>query len=285
MAPTPPAIDTTPLPPVQHNGIPFGFYHLPSDLYGPAFSGALRAATPASVLADLQAARRAGTRVLLGMVGWNRALQGANGHFSIEKWKQRLDRYRSIDLSPYIADGTIVGHYMMDEPHDPSNWGGTPVTPAEIEEMARYSKQIWPDMATVIRAWPDYLRGFSFKYLDAAWAQFSPGVGARRYRVPIDVFIRENVRGAVSSGLRLVVGLNALAGSDDNGLTGYYHSGRAMTASQVRSWGSALLDEPNVCAFMSWKYGKAYFERDDVSQALAELGRKASDLPKRPCHR
>jgi hypothetical protein len=282
---TPPPADTTPLPPVEHRGIAFGPFHVPPDLYGPEFTGTVRTTSPARVMADLQAARRAGARVLLGMVGWRWGLHGPDGHFSMDKWKQRVDRYRAFDLAPYIADGTIIGHFIMDEPHDKTNWGGTQVTVAEIEEMAKYSKQIWPDMATVIRAWPDYLRGYSFKYLDAQWAQYSPGVGPRRYRVPIDDFIRDNIRGSAASGLRLVVGLNVLAGSDDKGLKGYYYEGLSMTASQVKSWGSALLAEPNICAFLTWKYNKEYFERADIKEALAELGEKASDLPKRSCHR
>lgn len=36
--------------------------------------------------------------------------------------------------------------------------------------MAKYSKKMWPTMATIARAEPTYLTG-SHPYLDAAWAQ------------------------------------------------------------------------------------------------------------------
>ena len=52
-----------------------------------------------------------------------------NGYFSFEKWKSRVNRFRGINLSQFIKDGTIVGHYMIDEPNDPANWRGRPVSP------------------------------------------------------------------------------------------------------------------------------------------------------------
>lgn len=271
--PTPPA----PLPPLEHVGVPFGPYHLPPSGYGPEFTGALRTTHPIFLLADLEAARRVGARVMLNLVGGERRIRGPDGHFSLAKWKLRVDRYRDIDFSSYIEDGTIIGHYIMDEPHDPTNWAGRTVSRSDVDEMARYSKQIWPSMVTIIRGWPDYLKGYQYKYLDAAWAQYSERFG------DIGTFIDNNVRDAKSSGLGLVVGLNLLAGGGPKGIRGYYSGRYAMSASQVRSWGSALLEEPHVCAFISWKYNETYFSRSDIKSALAELSEKARNRAKKPC--
>ena len=257
--------------------MPFGPYHLPPSDYGPQFTGALRVTHPIYLMADLEAARRAGARVMLSMVGAERRIRGPDGHFSLAKWKLRLDRYKDFDFSSYIEDGTIIGHYIMDEPHDPTNWAGKTVSRAEVDEMARYSKQLWPNMVTIIRGWPDYLKGYRYKYLDAAWAQYSDRFG------DIDGFINSNVRDAQSSGLALVVGLNLLAGGSSRGISGYYEGRYAMSASEVRQWGGALLDEPYVCAFISWKYNEKYFGRADIKAALEELGHKARSLPKKAC--
>ena len=101
----------------------------------------------------------------------------ANGTFSLDKWKARLLPYRSINFSSYIADGTIIGNYLIDEPNDPTNWAGTTVSPATLDEMAMYSKQIWPTMPTIVRVSPSYLKGHTYQYLDAAWAQYHSRFG------------------------------------------------------------------------------------------------------------
>lgn len=214
---------------------------------------------------------------MLSMVGAERRIRGKDGHFSLEKWKQRLDRYRGFDISSYIEDGTIMGHYIMDEPHDRTNWNGKLVSHAEVDAMAKYSKEIWPSMVTIIRGWPDYLKGYQYRYLDAAWAQYSDRFGE------INAFISNNVRDAKASGLGLVVGLNLLAGGDNTGISGFYAGKYAMSASQVRRWGGALLDEPHVCAFISWKYDETYFSRSDIRAALEELSQKARARPKKAC--
>lgn len=276
--PEAPAPDpVAPSAPPEHVGIPFGPYHLPPSSYGHRFTGTLRASHPLTLLTDLEAARRAGARVMLGLVGSERRIRGVDGHFSLETWKRRVDRYRRFDISSYIEDGTIIAHYIMDEPHDPSNWAGRTVSRADVDEMAKYSKQIWPSMLTVIRGWPDYLKGYEYKYLDAAWAQYSDRFG------DIDQFISNNVRDARSSGLGLVVGLNLLAGGDRTGIKGFYDNKYAMSASTVRQWGNKLLDEGYVCAFISWKYDPDYFSRSDIKSALEDLSEKARNRPKRPC--
>ena len=58
-----------------------------------------------------------------------------------------------------------------------------------------------------------------------------------------------------------------------------------MTASQVRSWGSALLAEPYVCGFFMFRYNPDYFARADIQAVMTELSEKAQSLPNKPCRR
>ena len=167
-------------------GIPFGVYHLPLEKYGAMYNGSLANISPTDLLTYLEAARQSGTRVMLSLVGSeSNFLDSKTHHFSLTKWKQRVDRFRGIDFSSYVQDGTIIGHYIMDEPHDASNWGGKVVALSDVDEMAQYSKQIWPTMATIIRGKPDYLKGYQYKYLDAAWAQYIIAFGS------IEAFIQQ----------------------------------------------------------------------------------------------
>lgn len=290
----PPPVPAPPTPPPPagppvHRGIPFGPFVLtkdeawksvipPAEL-PPGFSALVTTAYLPTVMAKLEAARRTNSRVLLNFSGTS-VKDDITGGFSLDKWKQKVDRFRGLDFSSYIADGTLIGHFLMDEPSDPNNWNGHRVSPAEIEAMAKHSKEIWPDLPAIIRAWPDYLKGNDFTYLDAAWAQYHERLG------PIDPFIEENVRGAEELGLALVLGLNVLAGGgQEEGLPGYHNDKFAMNASQVRTWGNALLDQPYVCAFFMFRYPSAYYDRPEIQEALAELGEKAASLPNTPCRR
>jgi hypothetical protein len=264
---------------VTHVGIPFGPFALPSRLYGPKFSGAYIPPRGQPLLAELEAARRASTRVLLNFTGAGQYFSDDAG-FNLARWKQRVDRFRGIDLTSYIADGTILGHFLMDEPNDASNWNGDRVSPAEVDEMAKYSKEIWPTMSTIIRGWPAYLKGYEFKYLDAAWAQYHVRFGS------VDDFIATNVSDAKASGLALVAGLNVLnGGSSSSGIPGTRVGKYGMSASELRSWGGALLSEPYMCALIIWKYNEEYFSRPDIEAALSDLNDRAASHSKQACRR
>jgi hypothetical protein len=255
-----------------------GPYHLPPESYGGGFTGALLAARPDHLLADLEAARWANARILISLVGSESRFVGEDGHFSLAIWKRRVDRFRGIDISSYVEDGTIIGHYIMDEPHDPSNWGGKVVPRADIDEMARYSKELWPTMLTIIRGKPDYLKGYQYKYLDAAWMQYTVTFG------DLQTFIRTNVQDAKATGLGLVGGLNVInGGSKNSGIPGRRPGKYGMSANEIKTWGGALLAEPSTCAFIVWEYDTKYFSRPDIKGAFEDLVKTARTYPKKSC--
>ena len=284
---TPPP-DTTPPGPPVHEGIPFGpsvlsqgessFLLLPPSSLDPSFTAVKTDAFYKNLLAMLEAARRANGRVLVSFSGASGEYTDSNG-FNLAKWKQKVDEFRGFDVSSYIADGTLLGHYIMDEPSDRRNWNDHLVARADIDEMARYSKEIWPGLPTIIRGWAWYLKGYNYKYLDAAWAAYHERFGS------IDEFVSSNVRDAKEAGLNLVVGLNVLAGGGDDGLPGYKAGKKSMTAAQMKTWGGALLDQPYACAFFMFRYNPDYFSRPDIEEAVAELAQKARRLENRTCRR
>jgi hypothetical protein len=46
----------------------------------------------------------------------------SRGYFDLGKWKARVNRFRGVDFYSYVRDGTIIGHYLIDEPYDAHNW-------------------------------------------------------------------------------------------------------------------------------------------------------------------
>jgi hypothetical protein len=252
----------------QAGGIPFGMNGQPTGEYGAVYSGGKMTMSPSSILSKLSAIRARGGRVAVMLAGNPRYYKDGNGRFSLSKWKARVDRFKSRNFDSYINDGTIVGHYMIDEPNDKANWNGTTVSQSTLDEMARYSKQRWPKMATIVRVHPSYFKS-SPRYVDAAWAQYLSRRGSVRD------YIRESVAAAQRRNLEVIVGLNVIHGGTPNKTK--------MTASQVESYGSALLSSSYPCAFLSWKYNDNYLSSSSITSAMKKLRQKAEGRSRKSC--
>jgi hypothetical protein len=248
-------------------GIPIGHFAQPISTFGRLYNGGHQNFSPNSIVRELSAIRARGGRVMIPFAGSPKYYK-ENGHFSLSKWKARVNRFRGINLSSFVRDGTIIGHYMIDEPNDPANWRGRRVSPSVLEEMAKYSKRLWPGIPTVVRTEPSYL-GRNHRYLDAAWAQYLSRKGSP------ESFIRRNAADAQHRGVRLVVGLNVLKGGTPNGTK--------MTPRQVKSWGSTLLNGSYPCAFISWTYNSRFLSSRGMSDAMGALRRKAEGRSNRSC--
>ena len=249
-------------------GIPMGLFALPTTWLGPTYNGAKQTIGPQLLKAELAAIKARGGRIVLMMAGSESNYKDGSGHFSLTKWKQRIDRFRGINFTSYINDGTIIAHYLIDEPQDKGNWHGVPISPATVDAMGQYSKQLWPGMATVVRTEP---RFFSSKprYIDAAWAQYLARMG------DANAYIRRNVADAQKRGLALIVGMNIRHGGTPNG--------SAMSSSEVERYGSALLSSTYSCAFINWQFMSSYFSSSAMKGAMNALRRKAQSRPARSC--
>jgi hypothetical protein len=248
-------------------GIPMGHFEQPLTAFGSIHNGAKMNIPPSSLLSYLSAIKARGGKVVLMMAGSPRYYKDGSGHFSLDKWKARVDRFRNINFSSYITSGTVIGHFLLDEPNDPSNWNGRAVSSATVDEMARYSKARWSNMATIVRTEPAYFKSRHPRYLDAAWAQYVTRKGAA------SDFIKRNVADAQNVGVALVVGLNISAGGNN-------HS--RMSASQVKSFGSAMLSSSYPCAMINWQYG-SYLTTTSMRDALKYLRSKAQNRSSKSC--
>jgi hypothetical protein len=253
-------------------GIPFGTFAQPNTEFGARYNGAMENIWPDVLLSELADIKSRGGRVVLMFAGSEQFYKDADGHFSMSMWKARVDRFKGVNFSAYVNDGTIVAHYLIDEPHDPYNWNGQPIPPSTLEEMAKYSKSIWPSMATVVREAPHYLNTWSgtYQYLDAAWAQYLSRMG------DANEYIRYNVSEAQKKGLALIVGLNFMKGGDPNGTT--------MTATELQNFGSALLSSSYPCAFISYQWNSSYLSNTAIKSAMDVLRGKAQNRSTKSCH-
>jgi hypothetical protein len=268
--PPPPApSEPTPTPPAPSAGVPFGPWGLPTGEMA-SYSGAVRNASPANVIATLRAARQAGSRVTLRLTGSDVA--NRDGTFSITKWKAALDRYAGMDLSSFISDGTFAGHMLAQNPQNARAWGGKTISYATLDEMARYSRQRWPSVPTLAHAPATWLagNGAGWKYLDAASVMYSGSSGDAA------VWVGKQASAAGQARLGLLVGMNVLnGGTSASRLAGTTDGKFAMSASQLQTWGSALVAHSKVCGLVLARYDGGYFGRSDVKTAVATLRDKA----------
>jgi hypothetical protein len=261
-------------------GIVFGSFNMQSQYLNSVYTGTLRNLDPRYLVSTLADIRLKGGRAVIKLVGGpDSDIQNADRTFSFTKWKALVDRFKTVNFSSYVTDGTVLGNYLIDEPYNASKWGGKIIPQATVEAMAKYSKQLWPGMTTIVRAHPSWLAQstITYTYLDAAWAQYEG-------RPTVTTWIAGEVAAAQRKGLGLVVGLNVLdGGNGTSGIPGWKTGRWAMSATELRTYGTALLNQTYACGFYMWMHNTTYYGRADIKSAMTELSTKAKAHVKTSC--
>ena len=281
-------------------GVPFGDFHVPSNMYNAPYTGALHALWPSSATSSINSAKNAGMRLVVSMGGARRYYTNSNGTFNMSKWKKQIDQYRKVNFASFVSAGTVIGHYLVDEPACSVCWGGTKISYSQIEEMARYSKSIWPSMPTGVRSSPSQLGGARFKSLDFAWAQWGGPLHTPAFKMSPEQFRDTQISAAKKLGLGLVFGLNYLDGGDGtsriNGTYAkdpnlkdnkYCKSAGMLPLRDERGGGeegrNGLRQGVYACAVISWKYDATFRNRSGMKDALAAVASAAKGRSRTSC--
>ncbi len=264
-------------------GIVFGTFNMRNNYLNTVHTGWMNGGPlePSNILSWLGGARDKGGRVVIKLSkGKDSYVKNADGTFSLSKWKSLVSRYRSVNLGSYINDGTIIGHYLIDEPHRASRWGGKVISQQTLEEMAAYSKQLWPQMTTLVRVAPSWLKSSSLTYrnLDAGWAQYTVGKGDPAK------WVAAEASAAKAKGLGLVVGLNVInGGNGSSGIRGDRRGEWSMSATEIRSYGYAMLGDGLACAFFNWQHDTDYYDLSAIRSAMADVSNRAKQHARTSC--
>jgi hypothetical protein len=265
-------------------GIPFGAYNLKSQYLTSVLNSSMQGIDPPYLMDQLKRAHEKGGRMILRMTGGPaHRIKNANGTFSFTKWKNLVNEYTKYNFNSYISDGTLIGHFLIDEPQNASRWGGKTIPHATVEAMAKYSKDRWPGLTTFARVAPTWLAGATITYtsLDAGWAQYAA------YQGDAAGWIAKEVAAAKRKGLGLAVGMNVLDGGNGSSKVAGWTKGKyKMSATEVKNYGTALLNQSYSCSFFNWTYidgGAEYFARADVSASLTFLSTKAKAHVRTSC--
>ncbi len=238
--------------------LPAGPFHMPIESAGTTFSGAFRSPRDTSEARHLlDSVRVAGLRVVVTLAGSRTLFQNPDSSFSLERFQQRLGRFQGLDFTPWILDGTLIGHTLFDEPHDPTNWGGHQVAPATIDSAAATSRQYWPLLTVGVGSPHAYLAaGAPYQHLEYAQPQYTVKRG------DVDAWVQGEMALATGDGLQTFFSLNVLSGGPQ---------GRPLTPAEVQSYGCAMAREPAARTLLMWKWDEAYFSQPGMAAALDSI--------------
>jgi len=317
---------TVPLGSGPANGIPFGTFNLYGGGSAGPFSWDVPLSTgtqyfnmstdflaPEGALQRIASARDRGIKLLMNMTGGSHSNYKTNGVFDMSKWKAVMDGYNTPAIksavAAAVADGTIIGNSVMDEPHNvgtvghlENSWGpaGT-MTKLRIDQMCGYVKGIFPTLPVgVVHDHAIFEPENSYRVCDFivdqyAWVKTLGNV--TKFRDDALALARRD-------GISILFSMNVLAGGEHHwpkdpwtcpvypatfstgGTTGGYGPYAPtcrMTASQVRSWGTTL--GAAGCGLTLWRYDASFVTKADNAAAFRDVSEKLASLPGKSCRR
>ena len=247
-----------------------------------------------SIVARINAARQQRQRLVIAMTGGLASEYKTDGKFDLAKWKTRMNTFKTLAIknavAAAVADGTIVGNKLIDEPESPK-WGGVMTKPL-IDYMATYVKNIFPTLPVGIimsppgytwRTW-EHFKVVDYVFMQYQWSNNQGNIGSWRDKV-LAWSRAEGVTPAFSlnildGGVVDNVGTWDCAGTGGKGTL--VHRCR-MTADQVRTYGRAV--GPYGCAMLMWRYDDVFMAKSANQSAFQDVSSLLASKPRRTCRR
>lgn len=296
-------------------GVPFGAFGLLQGDHPPA---SLRlhvgSVSAGSVDNRLSEARNKGYRLVFTMTGGSHAqyMSDKNGGtcdlteyrngrcvFDLSRWKQKMNTFNTAAIRDMVAkgvaDGTIVGNSVMDEPHvcgsgDGNNWGpcGT-MTKAMVDGMCGYVKNIFPTLPVGAgHAHDKFQPEKNYAVCDFIMDQYSTRRG------DVSDYRDASLAWGRRSGITILFSMNVLNGGkqdrdgnwdckDEGGMKGTREPNCKMTGSQIQQYGLVL--GPAGCALNTWTYEETFYNKPANEDAFQTIANKLAQVPAKECRR
>ncbi len=295
-APTPVPSPTPAPPPVYTGqlGVPVGTSGLLSaGVNFGAYSMSLDSYTKDNIVSRLAYARANKHKVLMNMTGGAHNNYKTNGKFDITKWQAKMNTFNTPTIkqavAAAVADGTIVGNSVMDEPQQAGTsekaWGPAGfMTKAKVDDLCARVKAIFPTMPTgVVHDHRVFEPEKNYAVCDFIVSQY------RAAKAPVTEFRDGGVAFAKRSRIAIAFSLNVLHGGTPSTTCTRYGDEAVgttlcpMTPEQIRSFG-VTLGTPG-CALNMWRYEEGYFNQSGVQAAVRTVGETLAQLPRKGCTR
>jgi hypothetical protein len=238
------------------------------------------------------------------MTGGARANYLTDGVFDMAKWKAKMDQYNTPAIrsavAAAVADGTIIGNSVMDEPgndggpgNEGNSWGpaGT-LNKARVDSMCGYVKAIFPTLPVgVFHDWKSFEPTKGYQVCDFIISQYRSAKG------DVEAYRDGGLALAQRDHHAIVFSLNIIDGGlRDNvndgvwscpvpltGGRGSYAPNCRMSPDQVREFGLVL--GPAGCGLVMWRYDDTFMANPENQSAFRDLGSRLSSLPGKACRR
>ena len=285
---------------VSYTGLPFGPFALWSSsttiAWGPSpFTGSHNSTSPDGIVKQIDAARSKHQRLLLAMTGGCSCNYLTNGKFDLTKWKNRMNLFKTTAIknavAAGVADGTIIGNTVMDEP-ETKQWGGVMTKPM-LDGMGTYVKNIFPTLPVGVNHGPTgyyQWRGSErYRVLDYVLNQYSWWVTTGNIAAWRDKVLAQARLDGVTPAFSLNVingGVQDRSGTYDctgTGGMGSRYPNCRMTPTQIRDWSKAT--GVYGCAMTLWKYDKTFVSKTANIDAAKDVAATLNAKPRRSCKR
>lgn len=271
------------------SGIPASFPYGPFDLFpsssGPVvsgFVGTVSWTSPTNIITLLSSMRANRVSGFLKMTGNSHSTYITNSQFDIAKWKAATSAYNTSAIKAAIADavanGTLLGYSMMDEPNH-SDWGGV-VTKATLDEMAAFSKSLFPTLPTAAVVPYNWRSAERYKVMDAIISQtWKPTMTPAQYRDAA-------VAAAKLNGVSVALSINIMAAAQTDGCELRPNGTTClMTPDEIRNWAITLGSDPYVCSMFMWRYDTTLWSRPEYLAAFKDVSGALAARSARSCRR
>lgn len=282
--------DRTVKPPLA-KGITFAAYASPDVVAEAPFTGTMRPYNSSVIVQNIARARTAKTQLVMAMTGGAHENSMKNGRWDYATWKARMDRYNTpairAAIAAGVADGTIVGNSVMDEPQNQTKgkaWGPPGyMTKARVDSMCRYVKSLFPTMPTgVVHDAGQFQPTVRYAACDFILSQY------RAQKAPVKDFVAEGLAYAKFSGIAIIFSLNVMHGGKQvPGCTQYNEEPNdklcPTTAKELLDYGLPLGTAG--CAFTLWEYEEHYWDVPGVVASFKAIGDSLRKAPAKSCRR
>jgi hypothetical protein len=252
-----------------------------------------------NIIPRLESARRRKLRILMNLTGGNHKNYMTDGVFDMNKWMAKMQTFNTSSIEAAIAagvaDGTIIGSSVMDEPHNESaqaSWGprGT-MTKARVDDMCRYAKTIFPMLPVgVVHDHRVFEPDQGYSSCDFIVSQYT----YRKTKGDVEAFRDGGLAFAARNHMSIIFSLNVLDGGiprkasgtcevPETGGPGTYGRNCRMTAQQIRDFG--LILGPAGCAFTMWRFDREFFNDSANKASFADIADSLARVPARVCRR
>jgi hypothetical protein len=262
--------------------------------------------TASSIVDHIATARANKIKIMLNMTGGSHfnymTPPDYSGSFDRAKWNAKMDTYNTAAIrdavAKGVADGTIVGNSVMDEPHvcggengGGNTWGpcGT-MTKAEVDSMCGYVKKYFPTLPVgVAHHHKEFQPSISYKVCDFVITQYSNRLGSVTdwRKSALDYGVRDRIKmlfsmNIINGGIQAVrdAAHTWYCSPTTTGGRGNRYPNCQMTADQVRTYAKTL--GPYGCVMNMWRYDLEFMSKTDVQDAFDDVQAYLKTVPN-PC--